>query len=296
VTITDDDAATWSLAGDTGVDEGASAGYTVSLSGTLQAGETASIELAVSFPAAGPSSDPAETADFVNEFLEDVDAAIADYNDAGYAGTFARDGNTLTYTQGASDGTVEAITIDLATEDDDLVEGPEDYTLTIAAAATPSSTGADVAVSSSDYTVTTTITDGDGATFAIDDVSLAEGDSFDTTDFTFTVTLNGRVDRDITLQAATADDTAEDETGDGDYTSKTDVLTFTGYTATPQTQQFTVSVTGDDRVELDEDFFVNLTEDNFHGLSVTIADAQGLGTIENDDTPRVTSVFVWVQR
>ena len=59
------------------------------------------------------------------------------------------------------------MTIDLATEDDSLVEGPEDYALSITAAAVPSTTGAGVAVSGTVYTVTTTITDNDVATWSL---------------------------------------------------------------------------------------------------------------------------------
>ena len=46
-TITDTDTATWSISGDTGVTEGGTASYTVQLAGTLQAGETATVHLAL---------------------------------------------------------------------------------------------------------------------------------------------------------------------------------------------------------------------------------------------------------
>ena len=62
------------------------------------------MDLAVSFPGAGPSNDAAEAADFVSAFLDDVDSAITAYNGS-HSGTFARSGNTLTYTQGVADGT-----------------------------------------------------------------------------------------------------------------------------------------------------------------------------------------------
>ena len=133
-TITDNDTATWSLTGTSSLAEGTTASYTLALAGTLQAGETAKVDLTLSFPVGGPSTDPAEAADFVEAFLDDVDTAITAYNTAGNAGTFARSGNTLTYTQGGSDGGVDDLGIDLATDNDTLVEGPEDYRLTISAA------------------------------------------------------------------------------------------------------------------------------------------------------------------
>ena len=46
-TITDNDVATWSITGDPTVGEGDDAKFVVNLAGTLQAGETASIELAI---------------------------------------------------------------------------------------------------------------------------------------------------------------------------------------------------------------------------------------------------------
>ena len=46
-TIASADVATWSITGSANVNEGANASYTVSLSGTLQAGGTASINLAL---------------------------------------------------------------------------------------------------------------------------------------------------------------------------------------------------------------------------------------------------------
>ena len=46
-TIIDDDAATWQLTGVNSVNEGANATYQVDLLGTLQAGETASVQIAI---------------------------------------------------------------------------------------------------------------------------------------------------------------------------------------------------------------------------------------------------------
>ena len=131
-TIIDADAATWSLTGNSGVTEGASAGYTLSLAGTLQEDETATVDLSISFPAGGPSLDPAEVADFTNAFLADVDTAIAAY---GGPGTITRSGNTLTFTATGGDVAMSPLAIGLLTDADGVVEGPEDYTVTISGAA-----------------------------------------------------------------------------------------------------------------------------------------------------------------
>ena len=158
-TITDNDVATWSLTGPAGVSEGATATYTLALAGTLQAGGDGLGGPGGELPGCrSEQRRAAEAADFVSAFLDDVDSAITAYNGS-HSGTFARSGNTLTYTQGRRrrDGRSLSMTIDLATEDDSLVEGPEDYALSITAAAVPSTTGAGVAVSGTVYTVTTTI-------------------------------------------------------------------------------------------------------------------------------------------
>ena len=89
-TIIDNDAATWSITGDATVDEGADAKYVVSLAGTLQAGETASIDLSVG------DIDTTST-DYAN-FVAAVNDAVAAYTGPG---ALAFDGTTLTFT---SDG------------------------------------------------------------------------------------------------------------------------------------------------------------------------------------------------
>ena len=159
-TITDNDAATFSLTGDATVGEGADAKYILSLAGTLQADETATIELTI-------GNTDTTSADYAS-FVAAVNTAITNYSGPG---TFAFDGTTLTFT---SDGNpMEDLCIELAAIDDILVEGPEDYTVSIANPGT--TTGSPVAVGGS-TTVTTTITDNDTATFNITgDANVVEG-------------------------------------------------------------------------------------------------------------------------
>ena len=49
-----------------------------------------------------------------------------------------------------------------------------------------------------------------------------------------------------------------------------------------------VTINGDDIVELDENFFVNLSSILAGGRDVTFADNQGEGTIENDDQASIS--------
>src|SRR4029077_17198581 len=85
-TITDTSAATWSLSGDTSVTEGNAASYTVHLDGTLQAGETATVHLAL----ADNSTISADHASFTAAVI----AAIGARTDL----SFDANTGTLTYT------------------------------------------------------------------------------------------------------------------------------------------------------------------------------------------------------
>ena len=142
-TITDNDSVAFSLTGDTTVGEGTDAKYVLALAGTLQAGETATIDLSIGDVGTG-------SADYAN-FVAAVNAAIASYTGPG---ALAFDGVTLTFT---SDGNpMDDLCIELTAIDDALVEGPEDYSISIANPG--STTGGSVAVGGT-TTVTTTITD-----------------------------------------------------------------------------------------------------------------------------------------
>jgi hypothetical protein len=113
---------------------------------------------------------------------------------------------------------------------------------------------------------------------SIGDVSLAEGDSGET-DFTFTISIVEASVSDVSVDFATADDSAG---AADDYTAISGTATIAaGATSTT----VTVKVQGDTTVEPDETFFVNLS----NPVNATISDIQGFGTIENDDTaPTVT--------
>ncbi|MEM7343156.1 MAG: Calx-beta domain-containing protein, partial [Chloroflexota bacterium] len=123
-----------------------------------------------------------------------------------------------------------------------------------------------------------TIINDDSATLAITDVTRAEGDS-GTTTFGFTVTLSAEVQGSVDVNYATSDHTAT--VGDNDYnTPAGSTLNF----AAGETQKFVnVAVNGDTKVEADETFTVTLSGLNAGGLSVTLVDDSGVGTILNED-------------
>lgn len=142
-------------------------------------------------------------------------------------------------------------------------------------------------VAGAGYTVGTpaaatgTILDDDQPALSINDVSLNEGDS-GTTAFTFTVSLNAPAGPGgVSFDIATADGTA---TAGSDYTAQN--LSGQIIAAGSSSATFTVQVNGDTQNEPNKAFFVNVS--NVTGATVT--DAQGLGTIVNDDAQPSLSI------
>src|SRR6185503_10967309 len=115
----------------------------------------------------------------------------------------------------------------------------------------------------------------------INNVTLAEGNA-GTTNFVFTVTKTGVTGERSRVDFATANGTTNPATGGGacgasvDYISQTGTLSFT---PAETTKTVTVPVCGDTVYELNETFFVNLS----NPVNASITTGQGLGTISNDD-------------
>ena len=108
---------------------------------------------------------------------------------------------------------------------------------------------------------------------AIADVKATEGNS-GTKTFSFSVTLSAASTQQVSVQFATADGTA---TAGSDYVAKSEVLSFTpGQTS----KSISVTVLANTAGEADETFLVNLS----NPTNAVLLDAQGLGTILNDDT------------
>jgi predicted extracellular nuclease len=112
-------------------------------------------------------------------------------------------------------------------------------------------------------------------TLSIDDVSVAEGNS-GTTTATFTVGLSVPAGAGgVTFDLATADGSAT--AASNDYVAR--ALTGQTIPEGSSSYSFAVTVNGDVSFETDETYAVNVT--NVTGSAV--GDAQGLGTIRNDD-------------
>lgn len=116
------------------------------------------------------------------------------------------------------------------------------------------------------------ISDDDGPTISINDVTITEGNS-GTKAATFTLTLSGSSVEAIAVRATTTPGTA---TASSDYNSINSVITFQPGTVT---RTVDVQIIGDTNLELNETFSVNLSE----SFGATIADGQGVCTIVDDD-------------
>jgi hypothetical protein len=114
-------------------------------------------------------------------------------------------------------------------------------------------------------------------TLSIDNVSATEGQS-GSKYFDFTVSLDLAASGSASVSFATANGTAT--TGNKDYKATSGILSFEpGQTS----KTIRVTVQGDTKIENDETFLVNLTQPN----GVILGVSQGIGTILNDDWPRI---------
>jgi hypothetical protein len=178
---------------------------------------------------------------------------------------FTAASGTLTFSPGETSKTVSVSVLG-----DTLDEPDETFTVTL------SGTGA-----ISDNQGVGTILDDDlpALGLAINDVTLTEGNS-GTSTATFTVTLSAASTEAVTVDWATANNTAW---GGADYLAAGGTLTFApGETS----KTIDVTVLGEQDYEINETFFVNLSNPVGAGL----IDAQGIGTIVNDDTLPLLSV------
>ena len=115
-------------------------------------------------------------------------------------------------------------------------------------------------------------------TLTINDVSMIEGTSGVSTAI-FTVSLSPQnASQTVTVAYATADGTAS--VSNGDYLAASGTLTFNPSAAT---RTINVTVIGDSPIEPNETFTVNLS----NPTNAVIGDAQGVGTIINDDSPGI---------
>ncbi|MFN8531109.1 MAG: Calx-beta domain-containing protein [Anaerolineae bacterium] len=172
--------------------------------------------------------------------------------------------NTLTTTVDFPAG-VSSVDVTVNPLADGAVEGNETVVLTL--------------VDGADYDLgggaSGTVTIADAPTLSINNVSLSEGNS-GTTSFIFTVSLSAPATQIVSFDYATTDNTAT--TAASDYAP----AASSGFIAVGSSSTtISVTVNGDTQFEANETFFVTLS----NVVNAGLLNAQGTGTIVNDDTP-----------
>ena len=191
------------------------------------------------------------------------------YATANASATAGSDYTTTTGTASLTNGGCRCAKVNVPILGDTMTEGTETFTVNLSAP----TNGTIV-----DAQGVGTIYDNEGPpSFVVTDVSGAEGGG----SLSLSVLLTNANGSSVSVDYATADGTA---LAGSDYTAKSGTLTFT-----PGQTLKTVAVTmlDDALAEDDETFSLNLA--NATG-GIAIADAAGLGTIQNDDADPTVSV------
>lgn len=203
----------------------------------------------------------------------DAGSAGATLTLTGGTATPGEDYSSATFSVSFGDGETSK-TVLVPIVDDQLGEQEETITLRL------SEPTEGVRVDASESAVLTIADNDPTPSLSIEDVSMVEGTG-GTTSFVFTVTLSPPSGQQVTVMAQTGDDLA---LAPADYTSVAPTMLTFAPTVTSQT--FTVQVVGDTLNEQNETFVVTLSRPR----NATIADAQAVGTIVNDDSLPTLSI------
>jgi CSLREA domain-containing protein len=198
---------------------------------------------------------------------------------AGAGSDYTAVNQTVTFNDGETSKTVN-----VPITDDSVYEGDETVSLALSSTTT-NTPGARIAhgvrnapgapTSVGGLAATLTINENDAPpAFSVGDAQQSEGNSGAST-FTFTVTKTGATALAASVDYSTSDGTAT--TANADYVAVP--ATTLNFAAGDTTKQFSVTVNGDTTPELDETFFVNLSNPS----NATIGDGNGAGLIRNDD-------------
>ena len=211
---------------------------------------------------------------------KDVDATVTvDFGTADGSAVAGADYTALsgTLSFAGTAGETQTFTVDITGEN--IVELSETLVATLA-----NVQAGGRAVTIGDGTGEATVLNDDAAQVSIADATLTEQDQ-GSSDLTFTVTLDNPVDAQVSVDFATSDGSAS--VADGDYIPVNTTVVFAqGETS----KTITVQVAGDNWFEADEAFFANISSLVSAGRTVSIADAQALGTVLNDDAQTLVSL------
>ena len=175
---------------------------------------------------------------------------------------------TLTIPAGQTSATISVEIID-----DAIVEANEQFFVVLS---NVQASGRNVTIAD-DRGIGTIFNDDGTVTVSIGDATRAE----DNGSMTFTVFLNQPSAQDVTVDFNTEFDSA----GSADFTPSTGTITIP---AGLSVGTINVPITSDTIVELDEQFFVRLSNAQSGGQALSITDDRGIGTIINDDASQVS--------
>ncbi|MEM1080694.1 MAG: Calx-beta domain-containing protein, partial [Pseudomonadota bacterium] len=177
---------------------------------------------------------------------------------------------------GGNDGEQRFIRVTVI--NDDVLEGPETLLAMLTGTSNP-------AITIATANATGTISDDDSASIAIADAGGLEGDADNT--ITLSVTLNGAVQDGFSVDYSSSDNDAE---AGSDYTEASGTLNFSGTDG--ETQTLDVTILGDQIVENDETFMINLGEPS--NTFVVRSDAEANVFLANDDNAVISIADVRV--
>ncbi|MDA8744149.1 tandem-95 repeat protein [Rubripirellula amarantea] len=307
VTIDDDDHATWSLdASSSSVAEGHNVSYTFSLTGSIEDGETVTVDIDLTDVSATYGSDYGLAVSALREAIEAWNTANSDSGANGVLSSDYDDGSpdpfVLIYTAGpgvdGGSGTpgyssmVAPLILDLTATNDTLVEGDEVVTVSISnpggstASVINDNDGDAPGVSDGAKLITTTIIDNDEADVAFTISNQTIGES---SPATITVVLNmvgtaTELQRSVTvniadLMSGTAVDPA-------DFGLSATNITFEAGSLDGATKSITLTPVNDGIIEADETIVLQLSSivDDLDGSVSIGATAEHTVTIQDDET------------
>lgn len=213
----------------------------------------------------------ARTGDLADSVTLDWTVTGSGVNQAAAADFAATTGQvTLNATEGSK-------VVNVVVNADNIVEPAEGFTITLS-----NPTNGYVL---NGATADGTINNDDSATILLTGGTAKDEGNTGTTTYTFTATLSQPVQGGVSVAYTTSDGTAT--VADNDYTDNDGSLNFPGSVANEQ-RTFDVLVTGDNKVEANEDFTAALgAVTGGHG-AVTVGGTSQAGTITNDDSASIS--------
>ncbi|MFW5443172.1 MAG: Calx-beta domain-containing protein [Methylococcaceae bacterium] len=262
-TIVDNEDIVFTLTGDSSAIEGSTANYQITMTGgDVSASSTTVLSLSV---LAGTALTPAD---------------FGQIDIVGNSVQFDPNNNTLTIIGPITDGDLVA-NINVATVDDKLAEGDEDFTLALSSATIDGNSA------STTGTVKTTIVDNDAYSFNLTgDISVSEGGTA-----SYSIVLTGadiQTGSTVELNLNTSNGAALlfsdfNDLNNANYNAATNTLSLTGpFSVGDTVASMTVDTIDDSLYEADEDFQLILSSGTVDGTTVDASDSISTTILDNE--------------